>query len=70
MPLIKPQDLRRQQTRYEEGMDDSLSAGFLMTGGGSAHTKGSYAQLIPSTPFPSDGMLVYVGSQQRKHFGS
>lgn len=47
--------------QFESGVDASLSAGFLLTSGGAAHTKGAYTQLLASSAFDAEGFWVHLG---------
>lgn len=49
------------------GANTSTSGGVTLDAGGSANTKGSYAQLISSTGFATQRMFFSVGSQAVNH---
>jgi len=48
----------------------SFSGGAIITAAGSADTKGSYVELVASTPFDASGMLVAVGPQPAANWGN
>lgn len=48
------------QQFIDEGMLTASSTGTTATANASANTKGSYAQLVASTPFDAAGFLLYI----------
>lgn len=51
-----------------EGENTATTRGATVTAGGSAHTKGSYTQLVASSPFDAQGFLLNVYNNTRAYY--
>ena len=51
-----------------EGEDTANSRGTQVDSSGTANTKGSFTELVASTPFDADGVVIYVGASNADSF--